>query len=96
MTQDEEIGEHFLGAEECTFEHKHASAEPIQENLPRIGKERAAAHLPEDRDPVTAQGKKRNETNENAIVGKTTGEQEREGLDWRELPDPGEAPSPAD
>lgn len=29
MTQDEEIGEHFLGAEEYIFEHKHSSADPI-------------------------------------------------------------------
>lgn len=66
MTRDEETGERFLGTKECIFQHKQASADPIQENLPRIRKERAAAHLTEDRDPVTAQRKRRNETNEKA------------------------------
>lgn len=70
MTQDEEIGGHFLGTKECIFEHQHASDDPIQENLPRIGKERAAAHFTGDRGSVTAHGKRRNERNRKAIGGR--------------------------
>lgn len=45
MTWDEEIGEHFLGTKEHIFVHKQVSAGLTQENLPRIGKKRAGAHL---------------------------------------------------
>lgn len=70
MTQDEEIGGHFLGTKECISEHQHASDDPIQENLLRTDKERAAAHLTGARDPVTAHGKRRNETKRKAIGGR--------------------------
>lgn len=65
------MGEHFLGTKERILEHKHA--DPCQENLPRIGKEGAAADLTGDGggvevggDTLTARGKRGNKTNEKA------------------------------
>lgn len=51
MTRDEEMGECFLGTKQHILESKHASADLNPENLPGVGKERAAAHLTWNRGP---------------------------------------------
>ena len=65
------MGEHFLVTKERVLEHRHAG--PCPENLPRIGKEGAAADLTGDGggvevggDSLTARGKRGNKANEKA------------------------------